>query len=654
MTVLTDALNNFSRTEVWYMKLQREECILDIGIDPCQGGIENSGIIGAAPAVTDVALVSAEASGVDDFYNSMSIHILDGPAAGDIREIADYVGATKRVFPVEDFSAVPTAGSAYEIIDRPGGCFNSFSTCQDPPNFDGADIFDEFCSWPLDPFPGKSILPIIEDVSIQPTQIKDKLPTTLRITITLMDGRDNDVGFDKNVATRPYDPETQSTLLKKYFEKYTNYRGKTVELSYGVMGIDISDYEQRAVGLIEDVKFSHGKVQLVVVDTLTDLKEIIVPPRTNLSLVSDITDTSTEATLNSTEGLYPAPAAIALGNKEYVSYTAIDAVTNVISGLTRGIRGTIAVAHSEGVQVKPVLHIGPMNPFDAMKALLLTYAGWPAARVNSVAIDAARDFPGEDVDVELFSHKSMGIDKRLYPLVDLFDCNIFVAEDVKATVVRRVPNDPSRVYTPLTDEGNILSPLDKVDLNTRSQYTSVTVNWDPVPFGDISDEDDFHRVTSAVDSDAVSEYAMDIEYVMNTEWIRNGYLNEDLLIQNIFAIIGRRLMRTRDPQKIITVDVDIADGAIKTGGFAQLDTDIWNNATGGPLVEWPGQVIYRKHKKKGRINIRVIEVPKRRICLFAAAGVPDYSLATEDERQHNGFFSGPDGKVEGDPPYVFY
>lgn len=491
-------------------------------------------------------------------------------------------------------------------------------------------------------------------MSIQPTQIKDKLPTTMRFTITLIDGRDNDVGFDKYVATRPYDPDTRGTFWKKYFEKYTNYRGKTVELYYGVMGIDISEYELRAVGIIEDVKFSRGKVQLVVVDTLMDLKDSIHPPRTNLSLVSNITDSAVVATLNSTEGLYAAPASIAIDNNEYVSYTGINPVTNEITGLTRGIRGTTAVAHSEGDKVEPVLHIGPMNPFDAMQALLLTYAGWPAGRVNSVAIDAARDFPGGDVDVELFSHKSQGIDKRLYPLVDLFDCSIFVAEDVKATVVRRVPNDPSRVYTPLTDEGNILSPLDKVDLNTRSQYTSVTINWDPVPFGDLEDEDDFHRVTSAVDNDAVSEYGMDIEYPIKTEWLRNGYLNEDLLIQHIFAIIGRRLIRTRDPRKIVTVDVDIADGAIKTGGFAQLDTDIWNNANGGPLVDWPGQVTYRKHKNKGRINIRVLELPARRICLFAEPGVPEYSSASEVQRQHNGFFSGPDGKVEGDPPYVFY
>ena len=534
-------------------------------------------------------------------------------------------------------------------------CFNCFSTCQDKPNFLEEFVFDDFCSLNQDPFAGVTMRPYIVGVSYNSTEIKDRVTTTARITVTMGDPRDNDVGLDDYIDTRSYTAEQRSTFWRKYFERYRNYKGRTVKLFQGVLGIVRGQYKERFTGIIDDVKFlNNGDVQITVLDSLVDLKDIDVPPKTNISLVSTLTDSSVEATLSTTEGLYAAPAAIAMGGQEYISYTAIDAPTNRITGLTRGFRGTTAIAHDPGAKVEPVLHKGPGNPFDIMKSLLLDDAGWPAGRVNSAAIDAARDFPGNDITVEYFSHKSQGLDKVLYPLVDLLDCSIFMAEDLSATVVRRIPNVPGRAYYSLSTEGNFQAGSDSVDLNPSSQYTSILINWDMEPFGDPSKEESFQRSQFIQDADAIAEYGYDLTYTINSAWIYNGYLQEELLKEGIYTLERRRVLRTKNAQRIISVDIDIQDSAIKTGGFARLTTNIWPNADGSDLFEVAHQVIARKPKDTGRIGIRVIELPKENICVFAAGDTPDYPDANVQERQDNGFFVGEDGTIHGDSPNVFY
>ena len=534
-------------------------------------------------------------------------------------------------------------------------CFNCFSTCQDKPNFLEEFIFDDFCSMNQDPFAGETMRPYIRIVSYNATEIKDRVTTTARINIALADVRDNDVGFDDYINTRPYNAEDRSTFWKKYLERFRNYTGRTVRLYQGFLGIDRSEYKERFTGMLDKADFvKNGDLQLTVLDELVELKDIDGPPKTDISLVAGVSDTALAMTLKTTEGLYPAPASVAVGGNEYVHYTAIDALTNQITGLTRGFRGTEASEHNEGDKVEPVLHKGPGNPFDIMKSLMLDDAGWPAGRVNSAAIDAARDFPGNDITVEYFSHKSQGLDKVLYPLVDLMDSTLFMAEDLSATVARRIPNVPGRDYYTLSSEGNFQDGSDSVDLNPESQFTSIEINWDLEPFGDPSKTDSYKRSQFLKDEDAIEEYGFDKSYVINSTWIFNGYLQEELLREGIYTLMGRRLFRTKDAQHIIAVDIDIQDSAIKTGGFARLSTNIWPNADGSDIEHQAYMIIARKPKNTGRIGIRVMKMPVQKICVFADGATPDYAAANIVERQDNGFFCGEDGTINGDPPYVFY
>lgn len=74
----------------------------------------NSGSVAAATAST-ITLKSASDS-TDDYYNGMCVHITSGPGAGQYVKIFDYNGTTKVASIFPNFTTVPDATSAYNII----------------------------------------------------------------------------------------------------------------------------------------------------------------------------------------------------------------------------------------------------------------------------------------------------------------------------------------------------------------------------------------------------------------------------------------------------------------------------------------------------------------------------------------------------------
>ena len=66
---------------------------------------------------TNITL-DASANAADNYYNNWYIKITAGPAVGEIKEITDYIGATKIATVDTSWTVVPTAASTYELYNK--------------------------------------------------------------------------------------------------------------------------------------------------------------------------------------------------------------------------------------------------------------------------------------------------------------------------------------------------------------------------------------------------------------------------------------------------------------------------------------------------------------------------------------------------------
>jgi hypothetical protein len=82
--------------------------------------IEYFGALAAVTSITDVSLENTAAGGgtqADSYYNGWAwIYMKNGNAAGDIRRIVGYTGATDRAVVDRPFRALPTAADLYSIV----------------------------------------------------------------------------------------------------------------------------------------------------------------------------------------------------------------------------------------------------------------------------------------------------------------------------------------------------------------------------------------------------------------------------------------------------------------------------------------------------------------------------------------------------------
>lgn len=530
-------------------------------------------------------------------------------------------------------------------------CYNTFPTCKDKIHYSKTTRDYKITSADA-PLPFKAgERPYIKDMKHLPTEIKDNLTINARVTINIYDEPDTDIGIDPYVSQRS---SIQGTYWKKLLARNPNYKSRTVKIYEGFRGLIEAGFQQKFIGAIDNITSGKsGEVKIECVDLLKAIANIEVPPKLDIKLLNNIDDTQTEMTLTSVVGL-DAPGYIRIGD-EIIYYTTKNETTNVLSGCTRGYFATTSKEHKAKDKVQKVRYYPPANPFDILKEMLLTDAGISSLYVDTAAFDFFRDWPGGEVNFSAIISEPTKLDKLYFEIVDLIDCKSWVAEDLKITIKRNIPNEPDRQYTYLTDESNIINNSASVDLNEKSRITRVLLYWDKSTLGKIDEIKEYNRLDIAVDADAehANEYNEVIEKKFFCRWLRSGYIQEETMAGFIKLFVMRQVRRYRDAMPIITLDIELKDSDIKTGDFVKISTDEMLAIDGKPLDKAIFQVSKRDFKGH-KINLKVLKFPSRKVCLFAPAGTPDYTSATEAQKEY-GFFSGANGKMSNeDDGYYFY
>ena len=526
-------------------------------------------------------------------------------------------------------------------------CYNTYPTCRAKTVFNKTtkDYCFSSAGAPV-PF-GAGERPYIKSIQYMPTEIADSLTVTASVKIELYDEADTDVGIDPYLSDRA---TVQGTFWKKLLARNTNYLGRTVKIYEGFYGVAVGDFSQKFVGKITDIEIANGVVTIEVSDLLHSLNQYTIPPALDLSLAAALDASAVTATLAGAGVSSLDATGYVRIDDEILYYGAINATTKIISAITRGAFSTIAAAHTENSKVQKVRYFAPASGYDHLQSILLTDVGISTSYVNSTQFDAERDGPAGDpeVDMSAIISEPVNASKLYFELVDLLNSKSWVAEDLKVTIKRNLPNYPGRTYTTLTDSESIISG--SVDLNQASRISRCSVYWDRTAVGREDEPASYNRLNVVIDAAAESsnEYNEIAEKRILCRWLRAGYETEEKMDAFVRNQAGRIVSQSRDPMPIISVQAEIKDGdGIKTGDFIKITTDELQDRDGNDLTLSPFQVVKRE-VSGARVNLDCLRLNPKRYCIIAPAGysTDDYETALSTAREY-GALCDPDGLFPG-------
>lgn len=481
--------------------------------------------------------------------------------------------------------------------------------------------------------------PYIKSVQYLPTEIKDNLTVSSRVQIELHDEPDTDIGIDPYVSQRS---SIQGTFFKKLIARNLNYKGRYVKLYEGFSGLAEAEYQQRFIGIIDNITLSRGFIKIEVKDILKKLSDIEVPLKLNLKLAAAMSDTQTTVTLNSVSGL-DSPSGYIRIDDEIMYYTGISGV--VLTGCSRGYFSTTASSHSANTKVQKTRYYAPQNPFDLLKEILQTDGGIDVSYIDTTQFDYWRDYPDLEPNFSAIISEPVKLDKLYFELIDILDCKSWVAEDLKITIRRNMPNKPGRGYTELSDSSNIIHNSGSVDLNQKSQITKASVMWNMKTIGKIDEFNNFERIDVAIDVDAEgeNEYNESLEKKFFVRWFSTRYLQEETAMQYAKNFSSRQVYRQRDAQPIISFELELKDSDMKTGDYIKLTTDEILEKQGNNLNKAIFQVIKRDFKGH-KITLSALRILPRRFGFIGENTLPDWDSANDNDKEY-GFVTDNLGKM---------
>ncbi|MEW5745287.1 MAG: hypothetical protein AB1805_07625 [Nitrospirota bacterium] len=520
-------------------------------------------------------------------------------------------------------------------------CWNTWKTCKYKSAYLKQSKDYKFTSADT-PLPFKTgERPYLQRVKYLPTEIKDSLTVNAREIYEFYDVPDTDVGIDPYVTTRSAFPTIPGTFWKKLIARNPNYKGRTIKRYEGALGLAENEFEQKFVGVLDNITLGKGETKVETVDLLKSLANVEIPPKVDIKLVSDTALDSATITLTTLAGLYAAPAYIRI--KDDIIYYTGTAGGNQITGCAWGQFGSTKEAHRAKDKVQPVRYIPPTNGFDIMKTLLEADAGIDPADVDTAAFDYWKAWPDMDVNFSAIISEPTKADKLYFELVDLLDCKSWVAEDLKITIKRNVPNEPGRGYKTITDAANIIHGSASVDLNEKSRITRMLLYWDRTAIGKVADVNSYNRLDIGLDSDAEgdNDYNDIVEKKVFCRWLRSGYETEEIVNNFIKDLLARQVWRQRDAMPILQCSLELKDSDIKTGQFTKVSTDELLQPDGNPIDKVITQVIRREMQDR-LVKVKLLQLTPRRLAYIAADDTPDYDSASDAQKEY-AFITDDDG-----------
>lgn len=548
----------------------------------------------------------------------------------------DYCGRT--------FGVAPCTGTGEP-------CRNTwFSPCKDPSNFLLAT--KDYCFSSADaPVPWPGYRPYILSCDYLPTEIKDAVTVGGRVRIELQDDFDSDVGLDPYLSQRgatattaTYLTDESGNLLTdesgnylidesivvaggrkgtgRYFRKLVarnpNYEGRPIKIYDGFLGDVPGDPVLRFSGVIDSISFSQGGTVIIeAIDLLQALNETDVPAWNDLKLVADMDNVLQAITVDQTGVIH---------TWDYVKVDqeimrVANAVADpILSGCVRGQYGTEIVDHFAGAPVQLCRLFEPANPFDMLVELLEVDGGYTAAEVDEAAFAYWRDLDTNMLSINALITEPTKLWDLIKEICQLFDLRIWQAESQKITCMRMVATNPGLSSYDLTDAANIVFGSGSVEVtpkaypamlssdsqrvaatnaNSTSRVSRVMLYWDQIPGELASLNGSYKRKSSYINSasESANGYGSIAPITIRTRWINSAVWPDVAVLEAaITDMLTNYTLLRRNPQPLLTLDVELKDADILVGSFVRVSTDELLYTDGSEFDEAEFVVVRREPK----------------------------------------------------------
>lgn len=540
-----------------------------------------------------------------------------------------------------------------------GQCAYSWATCEDVDNFNLTTRTFKFSSKNgKHIFKGENIQPTLNSVSDIPTEIDPKKSVTINARVQLMfEDVKNPPPIDSDKGGGKFYDYTSSgaTFWRIFLRIYReSYKYCSLKLYEGLASYtSLSDFSLRRELKINNIEImSNGKVRVTATDKTRTTKTIKIPnaiSSTNV-LTSDMNNHQTTIPVTDGDefkllsGGYPSYGKIideeSYGD-EYFKFTGISG--NTLTGVTRGLFGTIANPHMTGNKVIQVAAFANdadtgsvndtgENPVDICKEIILGWVGIDSGDVDSTEFNAERDQWYPSLAYRRIIESPINADKLLSQLNQFMMSNIWQDENQKLTFKGLVPVAPGEARTEFKTSENILIDSITRDNKTETQVSRVILHFAPNDtWGtkDHTDEDDFSEhliwINAAAENNNGQGDPIEIEFF--ADWIY-----DDSEAKAFTARYIRRFAPTAPAEIRFTVYRRNAD--TYTGDVIDFTTGFFVDDDGSDRTV-NVQILSKKESQKGIIKMKALETKfYLKYAFISPAGYPDWTSATDAQKEY--------------------
>lgn len=559
-------------------------------------------------------------------------------------------------------------------------CYNTYSTCPVKNDYDGSGSIRWRCgmdraeAWAIGDFSDDdniktNVIPMVTKVSTSKSQLnpgshldgKSPFGVTGKVTVSLNDIPWNDHVGDHYIADRSWHVagkvnEYRSDFWKLFMARNKFLTGMFVHVYDGYVGQDFDQFNQRSYTLNKiDGPNAGGGVTITGLDPLrlADKTQAEFPRTSNLSIVTAIDATTSELTLfGDAEDLTDQ-----FGDAEFIlriddEFISFDGFTtdadgyHVLSNVVRAVEGSEPVSHDLDEKVQRCGVYRRILPWVAVDDLLRNHTPMPAEFLD---IDAWNDEGGVYLPTSFITR----IVSEPTPVEDLVGtiCQqslIYIwwaeyARKVKMLAVR--PPDSTPVT--LSDDSNLMDGT-TIKAAPKSRLTRVAIYYGlKGQTRSTTDPANYKYRYVVVDGETEGGIDEPVTKSIYADWVT--------LRTQAAQVAFRLLARYLETPRFVSVKVDAKDRSVSVGSIVVLDTDQIVDTEGNiDLTRW--QVTSAAEMIAGDSYILDLQTFTfaGRFGRFMADGSPNYTAATQDQKDTGAFYAGSDGLLSnGDKGYQY-
>lgn len=333
---------------------------------------------------------------------------------------------------------------------------------------------------------------------------RDKSPLGYRAVcnVSIKDFPWNDIGTDPYLSSRSYVPERQGSFWTKWLARNPFHVGYTLNIYEGQIGQPLSAMTKREY-VIE--KIDHGKdgVSITAKDVLRKVTDtaLTAPYLSRGELSAGITNAATNLTVaGASLADYPAAGYLRI-NSEIIQYTTRYETTGgniYFDGLTRGLAGTTAAAHSQNDRAQRVIYYDAVPFHEILNDLLVNWGGIPASYIDLSAWASEKNVYRNSYDFTAWIAEPTKIDELAGEVCLQALANVWWDERIQKIVLKAVRPEPAPYL--LTDDDAIVAgsvSIREKPEDRASQTHVYYVQRSPIP--SVTEKTNYTRVAVFID-----------------------------------------------------------------------------------------------------------------------------------------------------------